>query len=374
MKKVFLAPLFIGALCFVQSGRAQAPAPATAPQNAGPGAGGGGRGGGGAVHGSNETDGTDIDRFIGYPTNKVIHISHGTLLTHSILRNGDPYTPGPQGAVLEYRKDLATATLMPLSRTPMSTLPDAYFFYVRSGEGRLDDGKQSWNLKPNMAILAPPNVPHRFINTTDKPLEMIMLTFTGGPDAKNELMVRDVNLLPWCEENAHWTNESRCVFGAADGLLQGERIYLVMDPPFSTNQPHSHGHGTEEIWVRVSSGTGLVMLGSELRELPEGAAYLVPPTGITDHSNLNLSKTNTDWWIYIARGPANAGGGRGQQVTGNPGAPGNVNAAAGAAAPGGPVAAAGAGGRGGRGGGGRGANPNISRDTTEATVAGTPLK
>jgi len=355
MTNVLFAPLFLGAICFVQSGLAQAPgAPAAggAP-NAAAGAGRGG-GAGNAVHGSNETDGTDIDRFIGYPANKVIHISHGTLLTHEILRNGDPYTAGPQGAVLEYRKALSTATLMPLSRTPLSSLPDAYFFYIKSGEGRLDDGRQSWNLRPNMAILAPPNVPHRFINTTDKPLEMIMLTFTGGPDAKNELIVRDVNLLPWCEENAHWTNESRCVFGTADGLIQGERIYLVMDPPFSTNQPHSHGKGTEEIWVRVSSGTGVVMLGGELRELPEGAAYLVPPTGITDHSNLNLSKTNTDWWIYIARGPASggAGGGRGGA---------NVNAAAG---PGG----------GGRGGGGRAANPNISRDTTEATVAGTPLK
>src|SRR5579862_7182008 len=111
MKKVRFAPLFIGVVCFVQSGFAQAPAPAPAggPPNAARGASGGGRGGGGgAVHGSNETDGTDIDRFIGYPTNKVIHISHGTLLTHEILRNGDPYSPGPQGSVLEYRKSLST--------------------------------------------------------------------------------------------------------------------------------------------------------------------------------------------------------------------------------------------------------------------------
>jgi mannose-6-phosphate isomerase-like protein (cupin superfamily) len=381
MKKALFAPLFIGAVCFVQSGFAQAPAPApgaapAAGQNAPGGGGQGGRGGGGnAVHGSNETDGTDIDRFIGFPTNKTVHISHGTLITHEILRNGDPYSPGPQGSVLEYRKALSTATLMPLSRTPLSTLPDAYFFYIKSGEGRLDDGKQSWDLKPNIAVLAPPNVPHRFVNTSDKPLQMVMLTFTGGPDAKKELTVRDVNLLPWCEENAHWTNESRCVFGTADGLIQGERIYLVMDPPFSTNQPHSHGKGTEEIWVRVSSGTGLVLLGSELRELPEGAAYLVPPTGITDHSNINTSHTDTDWWIYIARGPANPGGGRGG---------GNINAAAGGGAPGGAVAnvGGGQGGGGGQGagggrggGGGRGpANPNLSRDTTEATVNGKPLK
>src|SRR5580704_783299 len=159
-----------------------------------------------AQHCSNETDKVDIDRFMGYPDNRTVHLSHGTLLTHSILRAGNPYEPGPQGAVLEYRKDLSTATLMPNSRTPLSTLPDEYFFYIKSGQGRLDDGKQYWDLRENTAILAPPGVPHRFINTSDKPLSMIMLTWPGGPAAHNALIVRNVNLLPWCEENAHWNN------------------------------------------------------------------------------------------------------------------------------------------------------------------------
>jgi len=67
-------------------------------------------------------------------------------------------------------------------------------------------------------------------------------------------------------------------------MLQGERIYLVMTQPFATNQPHSHTRGTAEIWVKVSPGTGLSLLGSELREIPRNAAYLVPPTGTIDHS------------------------------------------------------------------------------------------
>jgi len=297
-----------------------------------------------APRGSNEQDKVDVDRFMGYPSNKTVHLSHGTLLTHSILRAGDPYEPGPQGAVLEYRKDLSTATLMPNSRTPLSTLPDEYFFYIKSGQGRLDDGKQYWDLRENTAILAPPSVPHRFINTSDKPLSMIMLTWPGGPDAHKELIVRDVNLLPWCEENAHWNNTSRCVFSAADGLLQGERIYLVMLQPWAVSQPHSHGHGTEEIWTKVTPGTTIALLGSELREMPEDSAYLVPPTGITDHSNINTSKDRVEWWIYVARGPAPA--------------PGATTTA----------------GRGGRGGGRGAANPNLSRDVTEATVAGKPLQ
>lgn len=384
MKKTLAAALFVETL-FVIGGVAQTITPAitqgdpTTPSMA-PASAPGGRGGGGGgntVHGRNDQEGVDVDRFIGYPVNKTTHFSHAGLVTHNILSAGDPYSPGPNGAVMEYYKDLSTATLLPFSRTPLLALSDSYMFYVESGEGRLEDGKQFWDLKPNTAILAPPNVAHRFVNTSDKPLDMIMLTWTGGPDAHKELIVRDINLLPWCEENAHWNNESRCIFGVNDGLLQGERVYLVMTQPFATNQPHSHTRGTAEIWVKVSPGTGLSLLGSELREIPRNAAYLVPPTGTIDHSNINLSKTDPEWWLYIARSPQGGGGGRGGA--------GNLNAAAGPAAPGGaaatvPAPGAGApGGAPGGGGGGRGRgpqNPNISRpgDVGEATVPGKPVQ
>lgn len=36
---------------------------------------------------------------------------------------------------------LATAELLPGSQTPLETYAEEYFFYVKSGEGRLDDGK-----------------------------------------------------------------------------------------------------------------------------------------------------------------------------------------------------------------------------------------
>jgi mannose-6-phosphate isomerase-like protein (cupin superfamily) len=357
MRTKFAITLFCAFSCF---GQAPAnPAPPT------PGQGGGGT----PQRGSNEQQGVDVDRFIGYPVSKTAHFSHAGLMTHSILRAGDPYSPGPNGAVLEYYKDLATATLLPYSKTPLLTLPDSYMFYVKSGKGRLDDGKMQWELRPNIAVLAPPNVAHRLINTSDEPLEMIMLQWEGGPNAHKELIVRDVNALPWCEENAHWNNYSRCTFGAADGLLQGERVYLVMVQPFSTSQPHSHTKGTAEVWVKVSPGSGLTLLGSELREIPRDGAYLVPPTGTIDHSNINLSKDKPEWWLYIARSPQ--GGGRGNNTTAAT-APANPNDPAVAV-----NAAGGGAGRGGGGGRGRGPqNPNISRpgEVGDATVPGTPIK
>src|SRR3989442_1551709 len=133
MQRVVLTTILAAAGCWAQSTDAGSAAPAPP----GPGVGapaaqqaGGGRGGPQA-RASNEQAGVDIDRFIGYPVAKTAHLSHGTLLTHSILKAGDPYKPGPQGAVLEYRKELDTATLLPGSDTPLSTLPDAYFFYVK---------------------------------------------------------------------------------------------------------------------------------------------------------------------------------------------------------------------------------------------------
>jgi mannose-6-phosphate isomerase-like protein (cupin superfamily) len=291
--------------------------------------------------GLNEKEGVSVDRFFGHPKDNPVHLSHGTLLTHEILGAGDPYHPGPQGDVLEYRKTLATADLMPGAQTPLETYPDEYFFYVKSGQGRLDDGKQFWDLRADIAILVPPNVAHRFINSSgDKPLSMIMLQWTAGPDAKHELIVRDTRLLSWCEENAHWNNTSRCIFSASDGLLAGERIYTVMLQPWAVSQPHSHTPGTEEVWTKITPGSIPILMGSDLREMDEDSAYLVPPTGKTDHENINLSRDQTEWWIYFARGPA------------RPNAPPRPQTV--------PQAFA--------------SNPNLSRDTQAATVQGKPLK
>jgi mannose-6-phosphate isomerase-like protein (cupin superfamily) len=363
MKRLFLCMAAIACAALAQQGPGGQDQPGQRPQ--------GQRGRGGpppANSRSNEQAGVNIDRFIGYAGNSPVHLSHATLLTHNILKAGDPYSPGATGAVLEYRKDLSTATLLGHNVTPIVTLADEFFFYVQNGEGRLDDGKQAWDLREGAAILVPPNAPHRFTNTSDKPLNMIMLTWTAAGTPKSEIIVRDVNLLPYCEENAHWNNTSKCIFGVNDGLMQGERIYAVMLQPWAASQPHSHGPGTEEIWTKLSPGTAVMLIGSELREYPENAAYLVPPTGFTEHSNLNLSKDRVDWWLYVARGRGQAG----NLVTGA-GTPGGIAANA-TPSPEAPPAVTAPGG-GGRGGFAR--NPNIIRDqasTEAANVRSKPLK
>jgi mannose-6-phosphate isomerase-like protein (cupin superfamily) len=296
---------------------------------------------------SNEDLGVDIDRFIGRASDSPTHLSHGLLLTHSMLRAGDPNHPGNHGAVLEYYKDLSTATLLPKNHTPMVKLPDQFLFYVQSGEGRLEDGERYWDLRENIAVLVPPNASHRFVNDSDQPLNMIMITWTPAAAPRQDILVRDINLLPWCEEAVHWNNASKCVFNAPDGLFQSERMLMVMLQPRAMSQPHSHPPGMNEIWVKVTPGTTTILMGSELREMPQNTAYMVPPTNETEHANLNLTTDHVDWYLYWARSAPTPGGS----------VPPTANANAGRGA--------------------RPANPNVVRDRASAeaaNIAGKPLK
>src|SRR5690606_16283328 len=192
--------------------RVQTPAPAATPAAApgaqGEGRGGGGRGGGAGEPISNERTNVQIDRFFGDPINSIGRLSHGGLLTRTILRNGDPSSPGPGGAVLEYRTQVAKATLLPESRTPLMSLDNQFLFYVVSGEGRLDDGTRSWDLRNGITMLIPPGVQRRFVNSSTDPLEMVMVEWPDNELARADILVRDVALLPFCEENAHWNNMS----------------------------------------------------------------------------------------------------------------------------------------------------------------------
>ena len=176
---------------------AQAPAPAASPQSARP-------GGAGApervdpANTTNERDNVQIDQFIGDPTNATGHLSHGGLLTRTILRKGNPNVPGPAGAVLEYRTQIAKATLLPKSSTPLMSLNNQFLFYVVSGEGRLDDGNYSWDLRSGITMLIPPDVKRRFVNTSNEPLEMVMTEWPANAIARKDILVRDVTLLPYC--------------------------------------------------------------------------------------------------------------------------------------------------------------------------------
>jgi mannose-6-phosphate isomerase-like protein (cupin superfamily) len=352
MKRItsFLVVALVAATGASMTAHEQATAPASAAQQPARPAGPVGQAAGGEPQ-SNERTGFQVERFFGNAANATGRLSHGGLLTRTILRNGDPnVSQGPAGAVLEYRTQVAQATLLPKSSTPLMSINSQFLFYVVSGEGRLDDGTQSWDLRNGITMLIPPDVKRRFVNTSNDPLEMVMTEWPANAIARKDILVRDVTLLPYCEENAHWNNMSKCLFTQADGMTG--RVLLVMLMPMTMAAPHTHGPGSDEIWTKITPGSALLTLGSELREMPQYSAFLAPPNGFTEHGQLNTSKTQIEMWLYVAGG----------------------NAAAVL-----PAAARVGGAGGGRGpGGGPGAgNPNLSRDQAvvdQATVKGKPLK
>ena len=93
----------------------------------------------------NMQTGVSIDRYIGDAAKAPSRQWQNVMFTQNILRSGDPdpTKPGDPGAVLRYNKSLDLATLPAKNITPLTQLPDQFIMYVESGQGRLDDGKQT---------------------------------------------------------------------------------------------------------------------------------------------------------------------------------------------------------------------------------------
>ncbi|MGE0406436.1 MAG: cupin domain-containing protein [Candidatus Korobacteraceae bacterium] len=251
----------------------------------------------------NDRIGIDIDRFVGHPSAAVTRVSHEVILTQSILRAGDPHNSGEPGAVLEYRKDFAVGTLLPNNATPQVKLPLQQIFYIQTGQGRLDDGSQYWDLREGIAVLIPQNVPHRITNTGDEPLSMLMLSWENpaGVTPRKGILVRDVRVLPFAEQNAHWNYMAKNLFHPSDGLHQNEKVLVVYVPPVAMGGPHAHPPHWEEVWTNLGPESAFLMLGSELREMPVNTGFIAPPNGQTVHSVLNTSRNKVQAFFYFAR-------------------------------------------------------------------------
>jgi len=306
---------------------------------------------------ANTATGVSIDRFIGDASKSIGHLSHDVIFTQSILRAGDPSTPGPDSAVLQYRKEIVLGTMAPGQTSSLTMMAEQQVIYVETGTGRIDDGSLFWDLKPGIMLLVPPNQPHRFTSAGDKPLKMLMLSYALDPGitAHKGLLVRDVNVILYTERNVHWSNFAKYVFDDRDGMHPSDRIYIVDMAPMTIAGPHAHVPNAEEGWVKVTDGDAVMQLGSEIRRWPANVGFIAPPNGQTVHAAINTSDS-VQSWFYFARLNPNA-----QPRAAAAPAP------AGAAAPAGQAAAGG-----GRG-GGRGGNPAVADSLVRSTIAGRPL-
>ena len=245
---------------------------------------------------------SDVDRYISNPLSSTAVVTHAGILTRSILRAGDPHVPGSPGAVLEYRRNFALVTLMPRNRTALLQVPYQQLFFVEDGEGRLDDGTQYWDLRHGVAVLIPPGAAHRLTSTSDTPLNMLMVSWDNpsGVTPRKDILVRDASLLPFAEQNAHWSYMAKNLFHPSDGLHPNEKVLVVYLAPMSIGRPHTHPPHWEEVWTNIGPGASILQLGSEIREMPVNTAMLVPPNGETVHAVLNTTR-NTQAFFYFGR-------------------------------------------------------------------------
>jgi len=243
---------------------------------------------------SNEDAGISIDRYIGNAANSPTKISHGTLYTQRIFGEGDK-TTGSAGSVLAPGQQTDLATVMPRDVTSLFTTSKQLIFYVESGKGRIDDGKQFWDLSSGIGVLVPANLAHRFSNTGDEPLKMIMYSFTpwSGARMMKDIVVRDSHKLQMIENNVHWQHNTKLLFGSEFGV---GRVLVITFGPMTIAGPHASPDNPDPKsggvqWINVSDSQMLMQLGSEIRRWPINTGFVTPQNGKTVHGRINVGDT-----------------------------------------------------------------------------------
>ena len=94
-------------------------------------------------------------------------------------------------------------------------------------------------------------------------------------------------------------NINKRLIAPTEGLAEVQLNVTVRIAPMTFAQPHSHGEGIEEVWCAIE-GDAKVLLGKQIRNLPPGTAYMIPPNGNTPHANFNVSDSMVKFF-YFAR-------------------------------------------------------------------------
>ncbi len=228
----------------------------------------------------------DIDMFMGHWRNAYPRIAHGNLYMRDLLTGLtgiDPVRPVRTGAVLLDGATVSHAMLEPGATAHAVTTDPAdrqQLFIVASGTGTLVADGRELALTRGKAFVIGPGQDFRLTASGNQYLTFYVLAENRpGPAAP-------VQLFDWqAASTTEWHNVTRPL-SLPPGLLRHASISQVTLGPLQMSRPYSAPAGTEEIWIALDAVD--VLLGKQLRQLPAGTAYKVPPTGITPHANINL--------------------------------------------------------------------------------------
>jgi mannose-6-phosphate isomerase-like protein (cupin superfamily) len=243
---------------------------------------------------------TDVNLYINHWRNSTPAEDHGGLIERDILTRGDPLHPAKKGAVLKYIKAYRRGVLQPGTNTILrKNAGEQVFFYVSSGKGRVEAGRKTAQLEAGTAVLVPAGLEYRFLNPSDEPLEMYLIVEETAPG-----FVPNADISVGTHHNsrslygAHWAHIAHPFAYDVEPKFSNPMGFVVISiDNFDIAQPHTHGAGTEEIWLQLR-GRSLLFFGNRLLWQEPGEAFLIPPNNKVPHCSIN--HTNEPMlWLYM---------------------------------------------------------------------------
>lgn len=254
---------------------------------------------------------SDIDLRFGDWHDNPPHRTHGSLVERDIMTHGDSMDPPRKGALLE--ADVNSFTYATLARgastAPVRLTRQQEIYYFLSGTGKMTAGGVTAELYKNIAILMPASLEFVMANTGSEPLTMYLINEPTPADFKpiTKMLVKNENSLPIIPTSAlrgpmgdgHWSHIAKMLFGRSDGLATIGLLLTVALDPMTIGEPHAHraGSGSHETWTAIE-GTSFALLGTELRVMTPGMAYMPRPDGQMEHANINCGKDQVKF-LYL---------------------------------------------------------------------------
>lgn len=247
----------------------------------------------------------DVDMYMGSWRDAVPRIMHGNLYFRDMLtalEGTDPLRPTRTGAVLTNATAVSFAQLEPgATAHPVAGELDGIqqTFVVDSGAGSVTSGGRTVPLEKGLAFVIAPGADFSLVATGDAYMNFYVVSerIPPGTPLRTTVEVIDNRAAPQVPNS--WHDQERPLVTDAHGLLQYDAITQVELGTMAMSRPYSVANGGEEIWIATDGYVDL-LIGKELRRLPAGTAYLVPPTGITAHARVNTTDS-TARFLYMVK-------------------------------------------------------------------------
>ncbi len=249
----------------------------------------------------------DVDMFMNSWQNASPERSYGDLIERKIFtRNeGDPMQPPRKGAVLKYANRFSYAELPAAGTIPATTLRgEQVVFFCLSGTGTVSGAGEDFDIYPEVSFIIPEGLSFSMEADAENPLTFYLVSEPthDGFVPRKTITWHDEATSEYDIAGAHWCNANKFLIDRDDGQAMFQYVLDVRQFSYTMAQPHSHNPGFEEIWCTIE-GPGKTLLGKQLRDMPPGMAFKVPPDGKTPHAHINPTGETVRYFEFAIHGP-----------------------------------------------------------------------